>query len=200
MKQYTKVINGLSIIRTRKQIVIKKNGMNTYNPTEEMILADGWVEYVPKVEPVEPSEPVKDTYDIMQEIIFEQYNSRTDISDKEALDRAIVIYDWEHYVSKPLKAGQVVVYEGNVYRVRQDITEVLDVYSPSLATASLYEVIVLTATGEKDDPILYTPPMEIYKDKYYTQNDILYLCIRDSGTVLSHNLQDLINIYVKNIE
>lgn len=46
MKKYTKVINGFSIIKTRKQIVIKKNGMSTYNPTEEMILADGWVEYV----------------------------------------------------------------------------------------------------------------------------------------------------------
>lgn len=196
MKKYTKVINGLSVIKTRKQIVIKKDGMNTYNPTEEMILADGWIEYVPKVEPVEPSKPVKDSYDIIQEIIFEQYNSRTDISDKEALDRAVVIYDWEHYVCKPLKTGQVVVYEGNVYRVRQDITEVLDIYPPSLVTASLYEVIVLTATGEKDDPILYTPPMEIYKDKYYTQNNVLYLCTRDSGTALTHSLGDLIGLYV----
>lgn len=168
MKQYTKVINGLSVIKTRKQIVIKKDGMNTYNPTEEMLIADGWIEYIPKVEPVEPSEPIKDTYDIMQEIIFEQYNSRTDISDKEALNRSVVIYDWEHYIGKSLKVGQVVVYEGNVYRVRQDITEVLNVYPPSIYTASLYEVIVLTATGEKDDPIEYTPPMEIFKDKYYT--------------------------------
>ena len=199
MKKYTKVINGLSVIKTRKQIVIKKGGMNTFNPTEEMILADGWIEYIPKVEHIEPSKPVKDSYDIMQEIIFEQYNSRTDISDKEALDRSVVIYDWEHYIGNHLKAGQVVVYEGNVYRVRQDITEVLDIYPPSLVTASLYEVIVLTATGEKDDPILYTPPMEIYKDKYYTQNDVLYLCTRDSGTALSHNLQDLINIYVSKV-
>lgn len=199
MKKYTKVINGISVIKTRKQIVIKKGGMNTFNPTEEMILADGWIEYIPKVESIKPSEHVKNSYDIMQEIIFEQYNSRTDISDKEALDRSVVIYDWEHYIGKSLKTGQVVVHEGNVYRVRQDVTEVLDVYPPSLVTASLYEVIVLTATGEKDDPIPYTPPMEIYKDKYYTQNDVLYLCTRDSGTALSHNLQDLINIYVNKI-
>lgn len=45
MKRYTK--NGE--IKTRRQIVIKKDGMATYNPTEEMILADGWVEYVPPV-------------------------------------------------------------------------------------------------------------------------------------------------------
>ena len=41
MKRYIK--DG--IIKTRNQIVIRKDGMNTYNPTEEMILADGWVEY-----------------------------------------------------------------------------------------------------------------------------------------------------------
>lgn len=197
MKRYTKVINGLSVIKNRQQIVIKKGGMSTYYPTEEMILADGWVEYVPKVEPVEPSEPIKDPYEIMQEIIFEQYNARTDISDKDALDRMIVIYDWEHYVGKSLKMGQVVVYEGEVYRVRQDIAEVLSIYPPSIATASLYEVIVLTATGEKADPIPYTPPMEIFNGKYYTQDDTLYLCTRDSGVALSHNLRDLVGIYVQ---
>lgn len=42
MKQYTK--DG--VIRQARKIVIKKDGFVTTNPTEEMILADGWVEYV----------------------------------------------------------------------------------------------------------------------------------------------------------
>lgn len=46
MKRYTK--NG--IIKTRNQIVIHKDGMNVFNPSEEMILADGWAKYV-KPEP-----------------------------------------------------------------------------------------------------------------------------------------------------
>jgi hypothetical protein len=33
-------------IKTYNQIVIIKDGMRTFNPTEEMILADGWIEYV----------------------------------------------------------------------------------------------------------------------------------------------------------
>ena len=45
MKRYIKE----GIIKTRNQIVIRKDGMNTYNPTEEMILADGWEEYVTPV-------------------------------------------------------------------------------------------------------------------------------------------------------
>lgn len=42
MKRYIK--DGK--IKLRNEIVIRKDGMNTYNPTEEMILADGWEEYV----------------------------------------------------------------------------------------------------------------------------------------------------------
>lgn len=42
MKQYTK--DG--VIRQANKIVINKDGFVTTNPTEEMILADGWVEYV----------------------------------------------------------------------------------------------------------------------------------------------------------
>ena len=66
MKQYVKEIDGNTVIKTRNQIVIKsqrtikdKDGndkvvtMNTYNPTEEMVLADGWVEYIaPEPRPI----------------------------------------------------------------------------------------------------------------------------------------------------
>ena len=53
MKQYKKEINGKTVIKTRKNIVIRKDGRVTYNPTEEMVLADGWVEYVaPEPQPI----------------------------------------------------------------------------------------------------------------------------------------------------
>ena len=55
MKRYKKQIDGKSVIKTLKEIVIKKNGKQTFNPSEEMVLADGWVEYVAPA-PVEPSE------------------------------------------------------------------------------------------------------------------------------------------------
>ena len=195
MKTYIKTIDGRPVIKTRKQIVINRNGMNIYNPTEEMVLKDGWEEYVP--EPT--TEPIKSTYDILQEIVLEQYNARTDISNEEALDRALVIYDWEKYISKSLNAGQCVVYNNKVYRARLT-HDVYEQYPPSIETASLYEVIVLTASGTADDPIPYTPPMEIFEGKYYTQYDVLYKCTRDSGTALSHDLYDLKGMYVELIE
>lgn len=203
MKQYEK--NG--VIKYKSDIVLKKiktvvrNGiekevvMNVYNPTEDMILADGWVEYiVPPVEPNRRKSPIQ----VMQEIVFEEYNSRTDITNEEALDRMIIIYDWEHYIGKPLKVGQCVVEGDNVYRVRQDINEVLEIYPPSVVSA-LYEVIEMVHTGDINDPIPYVAPMTLENGKYYIEENILYKCIRNSEIAVSHNLKDLINLYVEQV-
>ena len=206
MKTYIKIIDGKQVRKTRNQIVIKGQrtikdkdgnekvvGTNTYNPTEEMILADGWVEYIPPV-----VEPKKSRMQVMQEIVLEQYNARTDIPNEEALDRAVVIFDWNTYIGKTLNEGQCVVYNEDVYRVRQTHT-VQEHYAPSLDTASLYEVIVLTASGTMEDPIPYTPPMEIFEGRYYTQSGVVYRCTRDSGTALSHDLSALVGLYVEQI-
>lgn len=52
LKLYKKEIDGKTIIKQANKIVINKGTHNVYNPKEEMILADGWVEYV-KPEPTE---------------------------------------------------------------------------------------------------------------------------------------------------
>ena len=48
MKKYIKTIDGKTIIKLADEIVIRSNGKQTFNPTEAMILADGWVEYIPQ--------------------------------------------------------------------------------------------------------------------------------------------------------
>ena len=189
VKLYTK--NGQ--VKLANRIVIITEESQIINPTHEMLLEAGWVEYVaPEVE----SQPYrKSESEVMQEIVLEQYNQRTDISDQEALDRMVVIYDWSKYIGKVLLQGQLCVYNDKVWRSRQEHT-VLEVYPPSMDTASLYEVIEIIPTGEKADPIPYTPPMEIFEGKYYTEDEVLYLCTRDSGVALTHALRDLVGIYV----
>lgn len=49
MKRYSKVIDGKTIIKRAEEIVVKGNGSQTFNPKEDAILADGWVEYEPPV-------------------------------------------------------------------------------------------------------------------------------------------------------
>lgn len=95
------------------------------------------------------------------------------------------------------------VKTGERYRVEDVLWEVLqghktqENWKPSLETASLWKRVDEEHAGTKDDPIPYAPPMEIFKDKYYTQSKVLYKCIRDSGQPLSHNLSDLVGNYVE---
>lgn len=196
-KQYIK--DG--VIKSRNNIVLKVtreiNGkeykLQVVGPSEEAILADGWVEYIPpKVE------PKKSRMQIVQELVVKQYNERTDISNEEALDYMAIIYPWDYYLDKVLTEGMMVTYEDKPWRVRQTHTP-LEIYPPSLATASLYEAIDKEHDGTLEDPIPYNPPMEIFIDKYYIENNEIYKCIRNSDTALSHSLRDLIGIYVNKI-
>lgn len=198
MKQYIK--DG--IIKTRNNIVLRVtkeiNGkevkLQVINPSEEAILADGWVEYIPpKVE------PKKSRMQIVQELVVKQYNERTDISNEEALDYMAIIYPWDFYLDKVLTEGMMVTYEEKPWRVRQTHTP-LEIYPPSLETASLYEAIDKEHSGEADDPIPYTPPMEIVEGKHYIQEGVVYRCTRNSEVALAHDLSALVGLYVEEVK
>lgn len=181
-------------IKERSRIIIFKDDQQIINPTDEMVIADGWVKYVAPDPVVDNSSEMSKQ---LQDALLDQYNKRTDITDEDALKRPLLVYEWDTYIGKSLKTGQIVSYESKLYRVRQDISTVIEGWAPQLSTASLYEVIEVTSAGTIDDPIPYTPPMEIFNGKYYIQNGVKYKCIRDSQTALSHNLADLVALYVE---
>lgn len=202
MKRYIK--NGE--IKTRNQIVLRVtkeiNGVEkqfqVINPTEEMILADGWVEYIPpQVET--PSQPAqKSRMQVIQELVAKQWNERTDISNEEALDYAVIVFPFADYIGKELAQGKIVSHDDKLWRVRQTHTAQAD-WMPSLESASLWEVIEVEHSGTLNDPIPYSVPMEIFNGKYYTEDSITYLCTRDSGIALSHPLSALVGVYVEKI-
>lgn len=181
-------------IKERSRIIIFKDDQQIINPTDEMVIADGWVKYVAPDPVVDNSSEISKQ---LQDALLDQYNERTDITDEDALKRPLLVYEWDTYIGKSLKTGQIVSYKSKLYRVRQDISTVIEGWAPQLSTASLYEVIEVASAGTIDDPIPYTPPMEIFNGKYYTQNGVKYKCIRDSQTALSHNLADLVALYVE---
>lgn len=121
------------------------------------------------------------------------------LTDNEALSVKELYPRWEDKVNTTIEAGYITLYNDNLWRARQTHTA-MEIYPPSLDTASLYEVIVKDHEGTMEDPIPYTPPMEIFEGKYYTQYDVLYRCTRNSGIALSHNLYDLKGLYVEIIE
>ena len=121
------------------------------------------------------------------------------LTDNEALSVKELYPHWEDKVDMTIEQGYITLYDDKLWRARQTHTA-LAIYPPSLETAALYEVVDYQHEGTESDPIPYAPPMEIFKDKYYTQNDVLYKCTRDSQTALSHNLADLVGLYVEVIK
>lgn len=120
------------------------------------------------------------------------------LTDNQALSVKELYPRWEDKVNMTIEAGYITLYNDKLWRARQTHTA-LSIYPPSLDTASLYEVIVKDHEGTMEDPIPYTPPMEIFEGKYYTQFDVLYKCTRNSGTALTHDLFDLRGMYVEMI-
>ena len=117
------------------------------------------------------------------------------LNNKEALDVKEFYPVWS--------ADSVQVKKGERYRCDNLLWEVVqdnttqENWKPSIHTASLWKVVEVEHEGTQEDPIPYTPPMEIFKDKYYTQNEVLYKCTRDSGIPLSHDLSALVGTYVE---
>ena len=120
------------------------------------------------------------------------------LSDNDALKVKEWYPHWEDYIGQTIETGFVTLYADNLWRARQTHTA-MEIYPPSMDTAALYEVIVEGHEGTADDPIPFTPPMEIYADRYYIQDGIVYRCTRDSGMALSYNLADLVGIYVERV-
>lgn len=192
MEEYIK--NG--IIRTANRIIIIKDNMQIINPTKEEILADGWVEYIPK--PVNPDIILKiQTQNKVKDLVYKanvtSLINTFNLTDKEALTIKDLFPMWD--INLEVKQGERYFYNNLLWECIQEHTT-QESWKPSLETASLWKVVEVEHEGTQEDPIPYNPPMEIFKDKYYIQDDILYLCTRNSEIPLSHKLNDLINLYV----
>lgn len=119
-----------------------------------------------------------------------------DLSPSEALQVKDRYLEWKTGIN---------VKTGERYRVDNVLWECIkehttqDNWKPSMATASLWKVVDEEHKGTIDDPIVYIPPMEIFKDKYYIQNGIKYKCTRNSEQPLTHDLSALVGLYVEKV-
>lgn len=115
--------------------------------------------------------------------------------DQEALEVKCLYKEFDKQIGNTLNAGEYIQHEGKLYKVLQ--THVAqDVFTPGQGTESLFVVIDKKHAGTLEDPIPYEGNMELFEGKYYMENDVLYLCNRNSGTSVYNALKDLVNIYV----
>ena len=130
--------------------------------------------------------------------VIEQASQSLD--DAVALTAVELFPQWKELVKegRTVQKGFRFQYDSKLYRTEQPEYTFVEHYVPGTAgTESLFSKVDETHAGTIDDPIPYEKNMEIYKGLYYTQSDVVYLCIRDSGQPLYHDLSELVGNYVE---
>ena len=120
------------------------------------------------------------------------------LTDQQSLEVKSLYPNWEDFIGKELSQGTKVQYQDRLFKVLQTHTAQED-WKPGIDTASLYTEIVEDHAGTLEDPIPYPADgnMIIYNGKYYVENGIIYLCIRDSQQPLYVALSSVIDNYVQ---
>ena len=126
-------------------------------------------------------------------------SARTITDDQKALEVKVLYKQWPKQIGKRLEVGEYVQHENKLYRVLQAHVA-QDTWAPGNGTESLFVVIDKDHKGTLDDPIPYTTNMELFIDKYYSEDGVLYICTRDSGNPLYHKLSELVGLYVSVVE
>lgn len=116
-----------------------------------------------------------------------------DIADDTALRMVEFYPEWS--AGQAYTAGYKAHRGGKLWRCLQAHTAQTG-WEPENA-ASLWTEICESHDGTKYDPIPYNGNMALQSGKYYTQNNILYLCNRDTGQPVYNALAELVGLYVE---
>lgn len=143
------------------------------------------------LDPSDLSDEYLDKVDTLHEIIRENINT-AGLTVEESLKHKEYFPKWDDLIGKTEPIGFMFTYGGTLYEVVQE-HEFAEQWIPGTGTESLYKVVQVEASGTKDDPIVWKQGMELFNGKYYTDKDVLYLCIRDSDMGMSFDLADLVS-------
>jgi hypothetical protein len=122
--------------------------------------------------------------------------ARAITDDQEALAVKCLYKQWEKQIGRQLEVGEYIQHNKQLYRVlQQHIAQVN--WIPGEGTESLYVIIDKEHSGAENDPIPWKANMECFNGKYYIEDGILYLCVRDSGIALQCKIVDVLGNYFK---
>ena len=130
-------------------------------------------------------------------LIKQQINALT-VDDLTAL-RMIAFYP-EYEIDHQYKKDEKFVSAGSLFKVLQDHTSQSTWVPGATGTESLYTRIDEEHDGTKYDPIPYNGNMELKNGLYYSQDNVLYHCTRDTGNPVYNALNELVGIYVEVVE
>ena len=167
---------------------IYDNGIYREMTPEE--LADMW-DAAAQAEAEEKRRPL--SFSEVQEMLVRQQINTLTVDDNTALRMVEFYPEWS--AGQAYTAGYKAHRGGKLWRCLQAHTAQTG-WEPENA-ASLWTEICESHDGTKYDPIPYNGNMALQSGKYYTQNNILYLCNRDTGQPVYNALAELVGLYVE---
>ena len=129
----------------------------------------------------------------VQEMLVRQQINTLTVDDNTALRMVEFYPEWS--AGQAYTAGYKAHRGGKLWRCLQAHTAQTG-WEPENA-ASLWTEICENHDGTKYDPIPYNGNMALQSGKYYTQNNILYLCNRDTVNPVYNALAELVGLYVE---
>ena len=191
--RYYKIIDGQTVFYKDPLIV---DGMQIYNPSDELIKTAGWMEYTPPpAPPVDNTKYEPYTEDVVAKIKNLLREKVAEQTDEEALENIELFPTWQSRIGVQVEQGERLYYDDKLYKVQQTHIPQED-WRPD-ATESLYvQVVAESDAGTIDNPIAYEVNMELVEGKYYTEDGVKYLCVRALAQSVWH-LADLVGNYVE---
>lgn len=136
--------------------------------------------------------------EVNQLFIREQINTLS-IDDSISLKMIDYYPTWEDLIDQQATKDFKFTYQGKLYKVIQGHT-FSSAWIPGVGTESLYARIDEEHDGDLYDPVPYEGNMVLVNGKYYTQDNVVYLCFRDTVNQVNNPLSELVEIYVKIVD
>ena len=132
--------------------------------------------------------------EVSRMLIAQQINTLT-VDDNTALRMTEFYPEWA--ADTEYTAEYKVQRNGKLWRCRQAHTSQTG-WEPENA-ASLWTEICESHAGTLDDPIPYSGNMALESGKYYSQDNKVYRCTRDTGNPVYNALSELVGLYVEEV-
>ena len=133
-----------------------------------------------------------DIYRAIVKMCIKQARQITD--DQEALAVKCLYKNWSKQLGRELVVGEYVQHGDRLYRVLT--THVAQAnWEPGVGTESLFVIVDKTHAGTMEDSIPWNANMECEEGKYYSEDGVIYLCVRASGIALQCKIVDVLGNY-----
>ena len=129
------------------------------------------------------------------ESFIKMVSNKFNLSDEDAVNIKSIYPTWEELIGKEIDVDTKLIYNDRLFKAL--VKHIVQLNWLPTDAATVYVEINEQNKGTVEDPIPYNGNMILYANKYYSQNNTIYKCIRDSVIPLYDSLNNLINIYVE---